>query len=230
MKRLLNTNENITGILLNINRKKTNLILGEKNVVLYGKDYITDHIGNLEFKISPHSFFQINSVQTEKLYNLALEAAGDLKSSTVFDLYCGTGTISLFMAQRAKKVYGIEIVDDAVKNAKENAKNNGIENARFYSGAVEDIIEDLYNDGVSADVVVLDPPRKGSDQKTLDIIKKMNPSKIVYVSCDPATLARDLKYLTEGGFEVKRVVPVDMFPQTRHVEAVALAVRTNQVI
>lgn len=227
VKRLKNIEKNISGILLNINREKTNLILGEKNVVLYGKDYIIDRIGNLEFKISPHSFFQINSVQTEKLYNLALEATGDIKDSTVFDLYCGTGTIGLFMAQKAKKVYGIEIVEEAVKNAKENADRNGIENACFYSGAVEDIIEDLYNEGVRADVVVLDPPRKGSDGKTLDIIKKMNPSKIVYVSCDPATLARDLKYLTEGGFEVKKVVPVDMFPQTRHVESVALAVRAE---
>lgn len=229
VQKLLQTERNISGILLNINRKKTNLILGEKNVVLYGKDYITDRIGNLKFKISPQSFFQINSVQTEKLYNLALEAAGDLKDSTVFDLYCGTGTISLFMAQKAKKVYGIEIIDEAVKNSIENAINNGIENAEFYSGAVEDIIEDLYNDGVRADVVVLDPPRKGSDKKTLDIIKNLSPSKIVYVSCDPATLARDLKYLTEDGFEVRGVVPVDMFPQTRHVECVcALQRRTSQ--
>lgn len=225
VEKLKNLNENISGILVNINREKTNLILGEKNVVLYGKDYITDRIGNLEFKISPHSFFQINSVQTEKLYNLALESAGDITDSIVFDLYCGTGTISLFMAQKAKKVYGIEIVDEAVKNARENAKRNGIENAMFYSGAVEDIIEDLYNDGVHADVVVLDPPRKGSDQKTLDIIIKMNPSKIVYVSCDPATLARDLKYLTENGFKTGKVTPVDMFPQTKHVECATLLLK-----
>ena len=227
VQKLLQKEKTISGILLNINRKKTNLILGEKNIVLYGKDYITDRIGKLKFKISPHSFFQINSVQTEKLYNLTLDAAGDLTESTVFDLYCGTGTISLFMAQKAKMVYGIEIVDDAVENAKENAKDNNVKNAEFYSGAVEDIIEGLYNNGVRADVVVMDPPRKGSDQKTLDIIIKMKPSKIVYVSCDPATLARDLKILGEGGFKLEKAVPVDMFPMTSHVETVALLTGEN---
>ena len=221
-QRLLKTENKISGIMLNINRKKTNLIMGEKNILIYGKDYITDKIGKLEFSISPHSFYQINPVQTEKLYSLALEAAGDIADKTVFDLYCGTGTISLFMAQKAKKVIGIEIVDEAIKNACENAQRNGIRNAEFYCGAVEDVIEDLYDKGVRADVVVLDPPRKGSDEKTISIILKMNPSKIVYVSCGPATLARDLKILADGGYKLKKATPVDMFPQTSHVESVAL--------
>ncbi|MBR6523689.1 MAG: 23S rRNA (uracil(1939)-C(5))-methyltransferase RlmD [Clostridia bacterium] len=221
IKRLTLAESKISGILLNVNRKKTNLIMGEKNILLYGKDTITDKIGNLEFSISPHSFYQINPVQTEKLYSLALDAAGDISDKTVFDLYCGTGTITLFMAQKAKKVIGVEIVEDAVKNACENAKRNGIENAFFYCGAVEDVIEELYEEGERADVVVLDPPRKGSDEKTLDIILKMNPEKIVYVSCGPATLARDLKFLENGGYKTQKVTPVDMFPQTVHVESVA---------
>lgn len=223
-ERLIKAENQISGIMLNINRKKTNLIMGEKNVLVYGRDYITDKIGSLEFRISPHSFYQINPVQTEKLYTLALGAAGDIADKTVFDLYCGTGTISLFMAQKAKKVIGVEIVEDAVKNARENAERNGVENALFYCGAVEDVITDLYDKGVRADVVVLDPPRKGSDDITLDIILKMKPSKIVYVSCGPATLARDLKYLADGGYKLQKVTPVDMFPQTAHVESVALLV------
>ena len=221
-ERLISAENKISGILLNINRKKTNLIMGEENLVVYGKDYITDKIGNLEFKISPHSFYQINPAQTEKLYSLALEVAGEIVDKTVFDLYCGTGTISLFMAQKAKKVYGIEIVEDAVKNARENADRNGIKNAEFYCGAVEDEIDRLYEKGVQADLVVLDPPRKGSDEKTLKIILKMKPKKIVYVSCGPATLARDLRFLAEGGYKLQKVTPVDMFPQTAHVETVAL--------
>ena len=225
IKRLILAENKISGILLNVNKKKTNLIMGEKNILIYGKDTITDRIGNLEFSVSPHSFYQINPVQTEKLYSLALEAAGDIAEKTVFDLYCGTGTITLFMAQKAKKVIGVEIVEDAVKNACENAKRNGIKNAFFYCGAVEDVIEDLYKKGERAHVVVLDPPRKGSDEKTLDIILKMAPEKIVYVSCDPATLARDLKFLGQGGYKTEKVTPVDMFPQTAHVESVAVLCR-----
>ena len=202
--------------------------MGGKNVLIYGKDTITDRIGNLEFSISPHSFYQINPVQTEKLYALALEATGDISDKTVFDLYCGTGTITLFMAQKAKKAIGVEIVDDAVKNARENANRNNIKNAEFYCGAVEDVIEELYNKGERADVVVLDPPRKGSDEKTLDIILKMNPSKIVYVSCGPATLARDLKFLEKGGYRTQKVTPVDMFPQTAHVESVAVLANVTE--
>lgn len=222
VKKLIDAESKISGVLLNINKKKTNLVMGEKNVLLYGNDTITDRIGNLEFSVSPHSFYQINPVQTEKLYALALKAAGDISDKTVFDLYCGTGTISLFMAQKAKKVIGVEIVEEAVKNACENAKRNGIENAGFHCGAVEDVIEALYKKGERADVVVLDPPRKGSDEKTLDIILKMNPEKIVYVSCGPATLARDLKFLENCGYRTQKVTPVDMFPQTAHVETVAV--------
>lgn len=219
-ERLVKTENRISGVLVNINRKKTNLIMGERNILICGKDTITDKIGNLQFEISPHSFYQINPIQTEKLYSLALEAAGDIADKTVFDLYCGTGTISLFMAQKAGKVYGVEIVEDAVENARKNALRNGIENAEFYCGAVEDVIDDLYEKGIRADVVVLDPPRKGSDEKTIEIILKMNPSKIVYVSCGPATLARDLKVLAQGGYKLDKVTPVDMFPQTAHVECV----------
>ena len=225
---LCSAESNISGVLLNINKKKTNLILGDKNILIYGKETISDKIGNLEFSISPHSFYQINPTQTEKLYSLALEAAGDISDKTVFDLYCGTGTISLFMAQKAKKVYGIEIVEDAVKNARENALRNGTRNAEFLCGAVEDVIEDLYDKGIRADVVVLDPPRKGSDEKTLEIILKMNPSKIVYVSCGPATLARDLKFLENGGYKTETVTPVDMFPHTAHVETVALLTKLKE--
>jgi len=224
-ERLVKAEKNVSGVLLNINKKKTNLILGDKNILIYGSDRMTDKIGNLEFSVSPQSFYQVNSTQTEKLYNLALEAAGDISKSTVFDLYCGTGTITLFMAQKAKKVYGIEIVDEAVKDARENAVRNGISNAEFSCGPVDDVIGRLYDKGITADVVVLDPPRKGSDQKTLDVILKMNPEKIVYVSCNPATLARDLKILVDGGYSPKKVTPLDMFAQTSHVECVVLMSR-----
>lgn len=220
----LKTIENIKSIVINYNTAKTNVILGDKCETIYGNDYITDKIGDLTFRISPLSFFQVNPVQTQKLYSKALEFA-DLKGNeTVIDAYCGIGTISLFLAQKAKKVYGIEIVPQAIENAVENAKLNNIKNAEFYTGKSEDIVPDLYKTkGVKPDVMVVDPPRKGCDENLLNLMLNMKPEKIVYVSCDSATLARDLKILcSTNDYEIKKVQPVDMFPHSYHVETVAL--------
>lgn len=211
---------NIKSIVQNINTRKTNVILGNKNRLLYGEDTIVDYIENLKFKISLKSFLQVNPKQTEVLYKKALEYCDLNGDETVFDLYSGAGTISLFLAQRAKMVYGIEIVEQAVKDAKENAKLNNIDNVQFYAGKSEDIFPKLYNDGVIADVVVVDPPRKGCDEKVLETIVDMNPKKIVYVSCNPSTLARDLKYLDERGYKAEEIQPVDMFSHTMHIECV----------
>ena len=214
-------------IVLNINKKKTNVILGLKNKVIYGDGFIYDYIGSFKFKISPLSFFQINPVQTEVLYKKALEYA-DLKGAeTVIDAYCGIGTISLFLSQKAKKVYGVEIVGQAIEDAKENAKINGIENVEFILGESETVIPKLYEEGIRTDVIVVDPPRKGCDKKLLEVIAKMAPEKIVYVSCNPSTMARDLKYLTEKGYQVKEIQPVDQFPMTVHVECVVLITRVK---
>ncbi len=213
---------NLKSIIQNINTRKTNVILGNKSIVLYGENKITDWIGDLKFNISAESFFQVNPIQTEVLYEKALEYA-DLKGDeTAFDLYCGIGTISLFLAQKAKKVYGIEIVEKAIKDAKENAAINEIDNVSFYAGKAEKIFPRLYNQGIKADVVVVDPPRKGCDKSVLETIVSMNPKKVVYVSCNPATLARDLKYLNENGYKALEIQPVDMFPHTMHVETVVL--------
>lgn len=215
--------ENIQGIksiIQNVNSKNTNVVLGEENITLWGEDHISDYIGEFKFNISPHSFFQVNPIQTEVLYNKALEYA-DLKGEEiVFDAYCGTGTISLFLSQKAKKVYGVEIVPQAIENAKENAKHNGIENAEFIVGQSEKVIPELIEKGIKAEVVVVDPPRKGCDKELLYAIAKMQPQKIVYVSCDPSTLARDLGILNELGYRTEEVQPVDMFPNTGHVEVV----------
>ena len=214
--------DDLKSVVLNVNKKKTNVILGERNIVIYGEEAIYDYIGEFKFRISPLSFFQVNPIQTEVLYNKALEYA-DLKGEeTVFDAYCGIGTISLFLSKKAKKVYGVEIVPQAINNAKENAKLNGISNVEFIVGESETVIPEMYKKGVKADVIVVDPPRKGCDEKLLDVIAKMAPERVVYVSCNPATLARDLKYLTERGYQVREVQPVDMFPQTVHVETVVV--------
>ncbi|WP_196247001.1 23S rRNA (uracil(1939)-C(5))-methyltransferase RlmD [Clostridium novyi] len=212
--------DGITSIVQNINSKKTNVILGLENITLYGKDYISDYIGEFKFNISPLSFFQVNPIQTEVLYNKALEYAALTGNEVVFDAYCGTGTISLFLSKNAKKVYGVEIVDAAIENAKINAKENNVDNAEFIVGKSEEVIPNLINQGIKADVVVVDPPRKGCDKALLDAIGNMKPDRIVYVSCDPGTLARDLAILGELGYETKEVQPVDMFPQTGHVECV----------
>ena len=177
------------------------------------------------FEISPLSFFQVNPVQTEVLYNKALEYANLTGNETVFDIYCGIGTISLFLAQKAKKVYGIEIVEDAIKDAKRNAELNGLENTEFYAGKAEEVVPKMYKEGKKADVVVVDPPRKGCDEKVLDTIVSMDPERVVYVSCNPSTLARDLAYMDERGFKCIEIQPVDMFPHSVHVENVALLER-----
>jgi len=210
----------VKSIFLNINRKNTNVVLGEKDVNIYGKKTITDYIGRLRFEISPRSFFQVNPVQTEILYGKALEYADLTGNETVFDLYCGIGTISLFLSQRAKKVYGIEEVEAAVEDARENARKNSVDNVEFILGKAEEVFPKLYESGIRADVVVVDPPRKGCDEKLLDTIVKMGPERLVYVSCNPSTLARDLKYLDGNGYRVQEVQPVDMFPYTPHVEVI----------
>jgi 23S rRNA (uracil1939-C5)-methyltransferase len=216
---------NIKSIFLNINTKNTNIILGEENIKIYGSDTITDKIGKYIFNISPLSFFQVNPVQTDVLYEKAIEYAGLTGVETAFDLYCGIGTISLFLSGKAKKVYGVEIVESAILDARKNAEINNVENIEFITGEAEKIIPDLYGKGVKADVVVVDPPRKGCDQELLDTLVKMQPDRIVYVSCNPATLARDLSFLSGNGFRTVEVQPVDMFPHTAHVETVVLMSR-----
>ena len=210
----------LKSLIHNINNKKTNIVMGIKTRVIYGEDHIIDYIGDLKFKISGESFFQVNPVQTEVLYKKALEYAGLKGDEIVFDIYCGIGTISLLLAQKSKKVYGIESVKEAIVDAKENAKINGINNVEFHCGNAEEVFPELYSKGIKADVVVVDPPRKGCDTSVLDTIIKMQPEKVVYVSCNPSTLARDLKYLSQNGFEALEVQPVDMFPQGVHVEVI----------
>ncbi|MCI8453394.1 MAG: 23S rRNA (uracil(1939)-C(5))-methyltransferase RlmD [Lachnospiraceae bacterium] len=213
----------MTSISLNVNMEKTNVIMGRELVNLWGPGCITDYIGRIRYRISPLSFYQVNPVQTEKLYTLALEYAGLTGEETVWDLYCGIGTISLFLAQRAKFVYGVEVVPEAVGDARENARLNGIKNVEFFEGRAEEILPEQYKKNqIYADVIVVDPPRKGCDAACLDMILKMSPKRIVYVSCGPATLARDLRVLCGGGYEVKRVRCVDMFAWGVHVETVAL--------
>lgn len=217
----------LVSLIQNINSKDTNLVLGDRCVTLWGKDYICDYIGEYKFNISALSFFQVNPLQTEVLYNKALEYADLSGNEVVFDAYCGTGTITLFLSQKAKKVYGVEIVEQAIENAKINAEKNGITNSQFFVGKSEEIIPRLINDGIKADVIVVDPPRKGCDVKLLDAIGRAKPKRVVYVSCDPSTLSRDLKHLDEAGYEVVEVQPVDMFPMTKHIENVALLHRKN---
>ncbi len=212
----------IKTIVKNINEKNTNVILGEKNITMYGKGYITDKLGELSFKISPLSFYQVNPVQAEKLYTIGVESANITQKDVVFDLYCGIGTISLFMAKYAKKVYGIEIVKQAVEDAVENAKTNNIENAEFIAGDVEEVLDDLINNKkIIPDIVMVDPPRRGLDKTSIQNILKIKPKKLVYISCNPATLVRDLKELEES-YEINSIKPVDMFPFTSSVECVAV--------
>lgn len=215
--------EGMTSISINVNREKTNVIMGDEVRVLYGTPYITDYIGDLQFRISPKSFFQVNPAQTERLYGKALEFAGLTGNETVWDLYCGIGTISLFLAKGAKKVYGVEIVPEAIADAKVNMELNHITNAEFFVGKSEEVLPAFYKEhGGYADVIVVDPPRKGCDGALLETIVEMAPEKVVYVSCDSATLARDVRVLSERGYEVKKVQCVDMFPHGGHVECVTL--------
>ena len=222
--------EGMTSITLSANRERTNVIMGKEIRCLWGQGYITDYIGTVKYRISPLSFYQVNPAQTEKLYGLALEYAGLTGNETVWDLYCGIGTISLFLAQKAKKVYGVEIVPEAIADAKNNAKINEIENAEFFVGKSEEILPAYYEqyakdhpgEHAHADVIVVDPPRKGCEENLLHTMASMQPDRIVYVSCDSATLARDVKVLGELGYEVKKVRGVDQFPMTCHVETVVL--------
>lgn len=244
--RRLSVMEGMTSISCNFNTKNTNVILGDKTECIWGQPYITDYIHLREgadfsvtdtaiaYQISPQSFYQVNPVQTEKLYSLALEYAGLTGKESVWDLYCGIGTISLFLAQKAKQVYGVEIVPQAIEDARNNAKINGITNAEFFVGKAEEVLPDFYKKhaGVSdemsrPDVIVVDPPRKGCDAVCLDTILKMQPKRVVYVSCDSATLARDLRILCDGGYELRRVRAVDQFSHTNHVECATLLQRKN---
>lgn len=218
--------QNMTSICLNVNMEKTNVILGEQVVTLWGRDYITDYIGSIQYRISALSFYQVNPVQTEKLYETALKFAGLEGNETVWDLYCGIGTISLFLAKEAKQVYGVEIIPQAVADARANAEQNGIQNAEFFAGPAEEVVPHIFRERkAAADVVVVDPPRKGCDASLLNTIVEMQPKRIVYVSCDPATLARDLKFLCGEGYELVRVRGCDMFAGTVHVETAVLLVR-----
>ena len=217
----------MTSITINVNKKRSNVILGEEIRLLWGQEYITDRIGDISYQISPLSFYQVNPMQTQKLYAKALEYADLHGQETVWDLYCGIGTISLFLAQKAKFVRGVEIVPAAIENAKENAKLNGLENTEFFVGKAEEVLPREYKkNGVYADVIVVDPPRKGCDETLLETMIEMNPERIVYVSCDSATLARDLKYLCERGYELHKVCAVDQFGMTVHVESVVLLGRS----
>ena len=218
----------MASITLNVNQEKTNVIMGKKQILLWGSEYIEDLIGDVRFRISPLSFYQVNPQQTEKLYGKALAYAGLTGEETVWDLYCGIGTISLFLARSAKRVYGVEIVPAAIDDARENALLNHMTNAEFFVGKAEEVLPEKYStEGISADVIVVDPPRKGCQENVLETMVQMEPKKIVYVSCDSATLARDLNYLCTHGYEVKKVCPVDMFPQSVHVETVCLLSRNK---
>ena len=218
----------MTSISFNVNKEQTNVILGKEIVNLYGPGYITDYIGDVKYQISPLSFYQVNPVQTEKLYKTALEYAGLNGQETVWDLYCGIGTISLFLAQKAKKVYGVEIVPEAIADAKNNAKINGIDNAEFFVGKAEEVLPEQYEKNqVYADVIVVDPPRKGCDEMCLQTMVKMAPERIVYVSCDSATLARDLRYLADRGYKLEKVRAVDQFGHSVHTEVVCLLYHTK---
>ena len=220
----------MTSITISVNKAKTNVIMGNEIKLLWGQTYITDYIGNVKYQISPLSFYQVNPVQTEKLYGLALDYANLNGNETVWDLYCGIGTISLFLAQNAKQVYGVEIVPQAIDDARNNAKINDITNAEFYVGKAEEVLPGYYREyqeshggeTAHADVIVVDPPRKGCEESLLQTIVDMQPEKVVYVSCDSATLARDVKFLRENGYELKKITPVDQFPNTVHVETVCL--------
>jgi len=222
VSKLISKFPNIKTIIKNVNTKNTNVILGKENINLYGNGYMQDILGEYTFKISPLSFYQVNPIQAEKLYNIGVEAAKITKDDIVFDLYCGIGTISLFMAKHAKKVYGVEIVEQAITDAKENAKINNIDNVEFIAGDTEFVLDDLINNkNIVPNAVMVDPPRRGLDNKSIENILKIKPDRFVYISCNPATLVRDLAKF-EDIYEIKEIQPVDMFPFTSHVECVSV--------
>lgn len=222
LEKMQEENLPVVGIVQNINEKRTNVVLGKKNICLWGRDFLIDNIGDVKFKISPQSFYQVNRFETKELYRMAEKFAGLTGKETLWDIYCGIGTIGQFMAKKAGKVIGVEIVPEAVENAKENAVLNGISNTEYYCGKAEVLVPQLVKKGERADVVVLDPPRKGCETELLDAVASVKPKRIVYISCKPSTLARDLKYLAEKGYQTQNVVPVNMFPRTSHVESVAV--------
>lgn len=229
-ERLKTAVEGLKGVCLNVNREKTNVILGNEIIPVWGETYITDYIGEVSFRISPLSFYQVNPKQTKVLYEKALEFAGLTGNEIVWDLYCGIGTISLFLAKKAKQVYGVEIVPQAIEDAKQNAIRNNITNAEFFVGAAEDVLPAKYKESggsMRADVIVVDPPRKGCDEALLRTVVDMEPKRVVYVSCDPATLARDVKYLEENGYQLRKAQPVDMFPFTEHCETCVLLTKRS---
>ena len=215
----------LASLVVNINRKDTNVVLGDTCFTLYGNPYIQDELCGLNFRLSPLSFYQVNRTQAERLYTLAAEKAALQGNETLLDMYCGTGTIGLTMAHRVKELIGVEVVEQAVADARLNAENNGIKNARFIAADAAKAAKLLESEGVSPDVVVLDPPRKGCDEELVQTVCRMAPSRIVYVSCDPATLARDIARFSDCGYTAREVTPVDMFPRTAHVECVALLQR-----
>ncbi len=219
---MLKSKIKLAGLIQNVNCEKSNVILGKENIVLYGNDTMYAQLENLKFEISPHSFFQINYRQMQKLYGKAMEYADITKNDTVFDLYCGVGSISLWAAQYAKKVVGVEIVQSAVENAKTNAKLNNITNAEFFAGDCPKITKELIQKGYTADIVIVDPPRKGCDGELLKLIDEISPKKLVYVSCNSSTLARDIATLREYGYKLRRVHCVDMFPHSVHVEVASI--------
>lgn len=228
VEKLISKYPNIKTIVKNINMKNTNVILGNQNINLYGDGYIKDSLGDYIFKISPFSFYQVNPIQAEKLYKLGVEMAKITKNDVVFDLYCGIGTISLFMAKYAKKVYGVEIVNQAIEDAKENAKLNCINNVEFIAGDTEIVLDDLINrKNIVPNIIMIDPPRKGIDDKSIENILTIKPNRVVYISCNPATFARDLAKLEEK-YEIKEIELVDMFPFTTHIETVTLLTLKNQ--
>ncbi len=223
VQELLGSSLKFSSICLNINKERSNRILGEKIILLYGQEYIEDRIGDMRYRISPLSFYQVNPEQTKRLYDTVIEYAELQGNDTVWDLYCGIGTISLYLSRKADMVYGVEIIPQAIENANTNARLNHISNVEFYEGAAEDVVPQKYwesGGGLRADVVVLDPPRKGCDERLLETVVQMQPERIVYVSCDPATLARDVKYLCGEGYVLKRVRGCDMFGMSYHVETI----------
>lgn len=222
---LIERHPEITTVVQNINNKFTSLVLGDRNITLYGDGYIEDTIFNYVFRISPRSFYQVNPVMTTVLYGKAIEYMELSGNETVIDAYCGTGTIGILASGGAKKVIGVELNADAVRDAKFNAKRNDIKNIEFYTADASDFMVEMAKAGQTADVVIMDPPRAGSDERFMSSVVTLGPKKVVYVSCNPETLARDLNYFIKNGYKVKRIQPVDMFPHTNHVETVALLVR-----
>lgn len=222
IKALRAAHPEITSIVLNVNDRKTSMVLGEREIVLYGKGYIEDTLCGLTYRISPKSFYQVNPIQTEKLYQTAIDFAGLTGKEVVLDAYCGIGTIGMTAASKAKEVIGVELNKDAVKDAIANAKANGIKNVRFYNKDAGDFIVSMAQQNVKCDVIFMDPPRSGSTEKFLDCVAKLAPKRVVYVSCDPVTLARDLKYITKKGYKVEKIQPVEMFCFTKHCENVVL--------